>query len=101
VAHSDAVGDNGTHGWAVALAAQITCWLELSGGQSPDSGSEDAGSNGGTGTEDASTSSSTRPHGKSDAAHQRKLDRGKGKPDWASASTHGSHGKGHGKGHKR
>ena len=88
VAHSDAVGENGTHGWAVALAAQVTCWPDLNG-------DEDAGS----GADEASAAP-VKSHGKSEAAHQRKLDRGHGKPAWASAKTHGGgHGKGHGKRH--
>ena len=94
VAQSDAVGDNDTHGWAVVLAAQITCWLEE---QSDESGDETDGDTG-TGDEDADstdTSAQTQTHGKSDAAHQRKLDRGAGKPSWAGVHS-GSHGKGHG-----
>ncbi|HEX3219174.1 MAG TPA: hypothetical protein VHU77_03980 [Candidatus Limnocylindria bacterium] len=102
VAHSDAVGDNGTHGWAVMLAAQVTCLLQEATNTSADTGDESAGSgdeNSGT-DETSNTSTRDHPHGKSDAAHQRKLDGGHGKPSWASTKSHGNvHGNGHGKGH--
>jgi len=97
------LGENETHGWAVALAAQVTCWLELNGDQSGDTGDENSGTNDGSGTDEEGTDdtspASTRPHGKSEAAHQHKLDAGHGKPTWAASSTHGGQGKGHGHGH--
>jgi hypothetical protein len=98
VAHSDAVGENDTHGWAVALAAQITCWFELNGDESADDGDEDTGADEDAGTDETSEASSTG-HGKSEAAHQQKLDRGTGKPAWAATKTHGGNGKGHGHNH--
>jgi hypothetical protein len=93
VAHDrSAVGENGTHGWAVVLAAQVTCWLQENADDSADSGDEDSGSDENSGTGE---SAATKPHGKSDAAHQRKLERGHGRPTWAGAKAHGGHGQTH------
>jgi hypothetical protein len=93
VAHDrSAVGENGTHGWAVVLAAQVTCWLLENADDSADSGDEDSGSDENSGTGE---SAATKPHGKSDAAHQRKLERGHGRPTWAGAKAHGGHGQSH------
>ncbi len=93
VAHDrSAVGENGTHGWAVVLAAQVTCWLQENADDSADSGDEDSGSDEHSGTDG---SGATKPHGKSDAAHQRKLERGHGRPTWAGAKAHGGHGQTH------
>jgi hypothetical protein len=97
------LGENGTHGWAVALAAQVTCWLDLNGDQSSGA-DENSGSDNGSATDEGSTddtsTASTKPHGKSDAAHEHKLDgAAHGKPTWVSSSTHGGQGKGHGHAH--
>jgi hypothetical protein len=98
-AHSDETGDNGTHGWAVSLAARVTCWLEqLADDENTD---EDADEDAGEGDEDATDeteATSAKPLGKSEAAHQRKADRGSGKPTWAGSNAPGGHGHGHGKG---
>ena len=109
VARSGDVGENGTHGWAVALAAQVTCWLELNGDDEEDEDEADSDSASDTDEEvDADASSTEKTHGKSEAAHQRKMDRGKGRPDWVTAKlqdrgakVHGPSGHGHGKGHGR
>jgi hypothetical protein len=101
VAHSDDVGENGTHGWAVMLAAQVTCWMDQQTDESADTGDEsaDTGDEDGGTDESTDTSAQDHPHGKSEAAHQRKLDRGHGKPTWAGVKAHGGHGQGHGHGH--
>jgi hypothetical protein len=94
VAQGDEAGENGTHGWAVSLAARVTCWLEALADENAD---EDAG-DGDEDAADESEATSEKPHGKSEAAHQRKADRGSGKPTWAGANAPGTHGNGHGKG---
>jgi hypothetical protein len=94
VAQSDETGDNGTHGWAVSLAARVTCWLEALADENAD---EDA-ADGDEDAADETDATSEKPHGKSEAAHQRKADRGSGKPTWAGANAPGTHGNGHGKG---
>ena len=94
VAQGDETGENGTHGWAVSLAARVTCWLEALADESGDEDSDESEDT------DVTAATADRPHGKSEAAHQRKADRGSGKPIWAGANapgTHG-HGAGHGKG---
>jgi hypothetical protein len=104
VAHDpEAVGENGTHGWAVSEAARVTCWQEFA---DPDNAGTDEGSDEPEGTEANTDDSeaaqgeadSAKPHGKSADAHQRKEDRGSGKPSWAGMNA-GGHGRGHGQGH--
>jgi hypothetical protein len=96
VAQGDETGDNGTHGWAVSLAARVTCLLEQ---LADETGDEDSGA-----SDDAAAdtdASSAKPHGKSEDAHQRKADHASGKPSWAGAKLHDAangHGNGHGKG---
>jgi hypothetical protein len=100
VAHDpEAVGENGTHGWAVSLAARVTCWQEFA---DPDNGDTDEDSEDSEEPTDESDASpdgadADKPHGKSAEAHQRKQDRGSGKPSWAGANA-GGHGHGHGHG---
>jgi hypothetical protein len=80
------------------LAAQVSCWLQE---QSDTSGATDESAGDQTDATDTSSDASApdHPHGKSDAAHQRKLDRAGGKPAWLSEKSHGPSGKGHGHGH--
>ena len=97
VAHSDEVGENGTHGWAVSLAARITCWLAFADDEDGDEESdEDSAEDTDEDAEGETEATSERQRGKSDAAHQRKADRAKGKPSWAGAKAHGGHGNGRG-----
>ncbi len=95
----EAVGDNDTHGWAVSFAARVTCWEEFA---EPDNAEteEDAEDSEGADDEDSSEASedeagSEKQRGKSAEAHERKQDRGHGKPSWAGLNAHGH---GHGKG---
>ena len=100
-ADPEAVGENGTHGWAVSLAARVTCWQEFA---DPDNGDTDEDSEDSEEPTDevrclAGRGRPDKPHGKSAEAHQRKQDRGSGKPSWAGANAGGhGHGHGHGKG---
>lgn len=100
VARSLAMGENGTHGWAVSLAARITCWLpeEENGTEEPEEDSADDSAEDG---EDESEATSERQRGKSAAAHQRKADRVGGKPDWAGAKAGDARGNGRANGHAR
>ena len=99
----EAVGENGTHGWAVSEAARVTCWQEFA---DPDNADTDDGSEDTEDTEEAADApeasqdeaSTDKPHGRSADAHQRKQDRGSGKPSWAGMNA-GGHGRGHGRGH--
>ena len=102
VAHDpEAVGENGTHGWAVSEAARVTCWQEFADPDNADtddvSEDTDEDTDGDADESDASRDevSPDKPHGKSAQAHQRKQDRGSGKPSWAGMNA-GGHG--HGKG---
>jgi hypothetical protein len=94
VAHGDETGENGTHGWAVSLAARVTCWLEALADENGDEDSDESEDT------DVTAAAADKPHGKSEAAQQRKADRGSGKPTWAGANAPGTHGHGggHGKG---
>jgi hypothetical protein len=101
VAHDpEAVGENGTHGWAVSEAARVTCWQEFADPDDADTDDDSEGTEEAIDESDASQdgANTDKPHGKSAEAHQRKQDRGSGKPSWAGMSA-GGHGYGKAHGH--